>query len=190
MGRVNLEWNTQELMEMESRTNLKSLCGPLMLCLFFLISESSQTPPSPSKTSFSIAEHTFRVAAVAFDETAMGFVPPDMGPDEHALFVEFELFSGNKENFKALEIEVSCASDRNIGPVLLTADGVVKMLAAVTVKTTSGFYRPEDHYIAWVFIVPREAEKLQLNFPNGKVLDLSPLLKKGPKGYSMRFSNK
>lgn len=163
---------------MEARVYGKSLLWLLILFLLFLISETAQTPPSPSKTSFSIAEHTFRVAAVAFDETAMGFIPPDMGADEHALFVEFELFVGNKEHFKDLEMEVSYAPGRNIAPVLLTADGVVKMLATVTMKATSGYYRPESHYIAWAFIVPREAEKFQLNFPNGKILDLSPFIKK------------
>lgn len=138
----------------------------------------AQTPPSPSKTSFSFSGHTFRIAAVAFDDTAMGFVPPDMGADERALFVEFELFTGDVESFKDLQMEVSCDSGQKFKPVLLTADGVVKMLAAVTMKTTSGFYRPESHHVAWVYIVPQGTEKYQLNFPDGKVCDLSPLIKK------------
>jgi hypothetical protein len=149
-----------------------------MLFLLFLLTGTAQTPPSPSKTSFSISGFTFRIAAVAFDETAMGFVPPDMGPNEQALFVEFELLAGDKESFKDLEMEVWCDPGQEIKPVLLTADSVVKMLAAVTMKATSGFYRPESHYITWVYIVPREAEKFQLNFPDGKVFDLSPLIKK------------
>ncbi len=163
---------------MDPRKHITTLCWLLLLVLLSPLTGTAQTPPAPSKTSFSISGHTFRIAAVAFDETAMGFVPPDMGPDEQALFVEFELFAGDEENFKDMEMEVSCDPGQKIKPILLTADGVVKMLATVTIKATSGFYQPKSHYIAWVYIVPREAKKFQLNFPDGRVYDLSPLIKK------------
>jgi hypothetical protein len=150
---------------------------PVLLLMLFLAA-AAQAPISDVKSSISIAGFTFRITAVAFDRTAMGFVPPDMKDAEQVMFVEFELLAGDEEDFKDLAIQVSSESGRRYKPVLLTAGGAVKMLATVTMKDRTGQYQPQKGHIAWIYVIPRSAEGFRVHFPTGESIDLAPLIQK------------
>jgi hypothetical protein len=124
-----------------------------------------------------IGEFKFRIAKVAFDETAMGFVPVDMDPDDQVMFVEFELLEGSKESFKALEIMVADGSGHKSKAFILTSAGMIQMLATVVMESTSSYYQPGEDRIAWAYVVPRGVSDLYLNFPTGEMIDLTPHIK-------------
>jgi hypothetical protein len=149
-----------------------------VLLLMLFLAAAAQAPISDVKSSISIAGFTFRITAVAFDRTAMGFVPPDMKDAEQVMFVEFELLAGDEEDFKDLAIQVSSESGRRYKPVLLTAGGAVKMLATVTMKDRTGQYQPQKGHIAWIYVIPRSAEGFRVHFPTGESIDLAPLIQK------------
>jgi hypothetical protein len=150
---------------------------PVLLLMLFLAA-AAQAPISDVKSSISIAGFTFRITAVAFDRTAMGFVPPDMKDAEQVMFVEFELLAGDEEDFKDLAIQVSSESGRRYKPVLLTAGGAVKMLATVTMKDRTGQYQPQKGHIAWIYVIPRSAGGFRVHFPTGESIDLALLIQK------------
>jgi hypothetical protein len=129
-----------------------------------------------SQESKTIGEFEFRIVEVAFDETAMGFATTDMGKNDKVMFVEFELLSGNKENFKNLEITVTYNQGQESKAVILTSGGLIKMLATVTIKSTPSEFRPKAQNIAWAYVVPKDATGFYLNFPNGDVIDLTPFI--------------
>lgn len=137
---------------------------------------AQNTIPAPRK-SIVIGEFKFRIAKVAFDETAMGFVPVDMDPDDQVMFVEFELLEGSKESFKALEIMVADGSGHKSKAFILTSAGMIQMLATVVMESTSSYYQPGEDRIAWAYVVPRGVSDLYLNFPTGEMIDLTPHIK-------------
>jgi hypothetical protein len=94
------------------------------------------------------------------------------------MFVEFELLAGDAENFKDLAIQITSETGQRYKPVLLTAGGVVKMLATVTMKGRAGQYQPKNQHIAWVYVIPRSAEGFRVHFPTGESVDLAPLVEK------------
>jgi hypothetical protein len=154
------------------------LTAILVSCLSFAaLSVPAQRALSASKERLEIEGFTFRIARVAFDDTAMGFVPVEMSTDDRVMFVEFELMEGSKESFKSLEITISCGSGRKSKAFLLTSDGIMKMLATVILKSSKTSYEPKKENIALVYVVPKRADKLQLNFPTGEIIDLNPLKK-------------
>jgi hypothetical protein len=138
----------------------------------------AQAPIPASKSSISIAGFTFRITAVAFDESALGFAPPEMKESDRVMFVEFELLAGDEENFKDLALQIAAGSGQRYRPVLLTADGMVQMLTTVTMIGRPGQYQPQKEHIAWVYMVPRSIETFQVHFPTGEIIDLGPLMEK------------
>jgi hypothetical protein len=128
------------------------------------------------QSSITIGDFKFRIVGVVFDETAMGFVPVDMGADDQVMFVEFELLAGNKEAFKSLEITVSHGSGQKSKAVILISGGMMQMLATVTMKGDSSDYQPGENNIVWAYVVPKGVDKLYLNFPTGEVVDLTPFI--------------
>ncbi len=135
-----------------------------------------KTIPS-SKSPIAVGDFQFRIIRVAFERTAMGFVPEDMGPTDWLMFVEFELLSGHPANFKKLQIVVSDGRGRKSKPVVLAACGMIEMLSPMTMTNTSSDYRPESTTIAWAYVVPERATVFYLNFPTGEVISLAPLIK-------------
>jgi len=129
-----------------------------------------------SKESIEIGSFKFRIAKVAFDETAMGFVPFNMDEGDQVMFVEFELLSGSKEDFKSLEIRISNGSGLNANAFILISNGMTQMLATVTMRGVSSDYRPEEDSVVWAYVVSKDVDKLYLNFPTGEVVDLTPFI--------------
>jgi hypothetical protein len=130
-----------------------------------------------SLESIALGGFKFRVAEVAFDETAMGFVPVGLSEGDLMMFVEFELKEGDKNAFKSLEITVSCASGRKSKAVILTSDGIMQMLATVTLRNSTSAHKPGRDNITFVYVVPKDADGLHLYFPTGETIDLAPLIK-------------
>jgi len=130
-----------------------------------------------SQSSLAIGDFEFRVVEVVFDQTAMGFVPVDIGASDQVMFVEFELLAGSKEDFKSLEIRVSNGSSLKANAFILISNGMTQMLATVTMKGVSSDYRPGEDNVAWAYLVPKGADKLYLNFPTGEVVDLTPFIR-------------
>ena len=124
-----------------------------------------------------ISGFLFRIARVAFDTTAMGFVPEDMGPKDQLMFVEFELLSGNRDDFKGLAITLDGGSGRRSKAAVLVSGGMMKALSALTIKSVSSRYRPENTNIAWAFVVQEVERDFFLTFPTGDVVSLAPLIK-------------
>jgi len=129
-----------------------------------------------SRESIVIGDFKFRVAKVTFDETAMRFIPVDMGPDDRVMFVEFELLEGSKDAFKALEIAVADGSGQKSNAFIVTSGGMIQMLATVVMKSASLYYQPGEDSIAWAYVVPRDVSKLYLNFPTGEIIELTPVI--------------
>ncbi len=123
-------------------------------------------------------DFTFRIVGVVFDQTALGLVPMDFGADDRVMFVEFELLSGHRESFRSLQITVTGPSGRKFRAALMAANGMIKTLAAMTVKGVSSGYQPGKNNIVWAYVVPKSMDELCLNFPGGEVVDLSPLIRR------------
>ena len=137
-----------------------------------------------SKSPIAVGDFQFRIVKVAFDRTAMGFVPEDMGPADWLMFVEFELLSGHPADFRKLQIVVSDGRGRKLKPVLLAAGDMIEMLSSMTMRNASSNYRPEATNIAWAYVVPERASVFCLNFPTGEVISLAPLIKDAAKSAS------
>jgi hypothetical protein len=130
-----------------------------------------------SREAMAIGGFKFRIAGVTFDETAMGFVPVGMSEGDRMMFVEFELQEGDKKTFKNLEITVSCASGRKSKAIILTSDGIMQMLATVTLRNSGSTHEPGRDNITFVYAVPKGADGLHRHFPAGETIDLTPLIK-------------
>lgn len=130
-----------------------------------------------SLESIALGGFKFRITEVAFDETAMGFVPVGLSEGDLMMFVEFELKEGDKNAFKSIEITVSCASGRKSKAVILTSDGIMQMLATVTLRNSTSAHEPVRDNITFVYVVPKDADGLHLYFPTGETIDLAPLIK-------------
>jgi hypothetical protein len=126
---------------------------------------------------WAVGPFRFRIARVAFDSTAMGFIPEGMAPGDRLIFVECELLSGDREDFKGLVLILRSGSGRRSKAAVLLSEGMMKALTALTIKASSYAYRPERSHIAWAFVVPEFERDFFLIFPTGTVIDLSPLIK-------------
>jgi hypothetical protein len=142
----------------------------------FIADKAAQKAIPALQSSITIGDFKFRIVRVVFDETAMGFVPVDMGAGDRVMFVEFELLAGNKEAFKSLETTVSHGSGQKSKAVILISDGMMQMLTTVAMKGDSSDYQPEEDNIVWAYVVPKGADKLYLNFPAGEIVDLTPFI--------------
>lgn len=158
-----------------------------LLCLGFIFAapEGTQTGSYNPSHKISMAGDLpisaggfrFRIARVAFDTTAMGFVPEGMGPKDRLMFVEFELLSGNRDDFKGLVITVDRGSGRRAKAAVLASGGMMKALSDLTFKSVSIRYRPENANIAWAYVVQEDGTDFFLIFPTGEVIGLAPLIK-------------
>lgn len=119
----------------------------------------------------------FRIVRVAFDATATGFVPEDMGPKDRLMFVECELLSGHRDDFKGLTIVLDRGSGRRSRASVLFSGGMMKALTALTVKSASYDYRPANSNIAWAFVVQESEMDFSLIFPTGTAIELAPWIK-------------
>ena len=129
--------------------------------------------PGPDRL-VAIGGFLFRIARVAFDTTAMGFVPEDMGPKDRLMFVEFELLSGNRDDFMGLAITLDSGRGRRSKAAALISGGMMKALSALTIKSASSRYRPDSTNIAWAFVVREGDRDFFLTFPTGDVVSLGP----------------
>lgn len=143
----------------------------------FTPSAQEQKAIPASQSSLAIGDFEFRVVEVVFDQTAMGFVPVDMGASDQVMFVEFELLTGSKEDFKSLEITVSNGSSLKANAFILISNGMTQMLATVTMKGVSSDYRPGEDNVTWAYVAPKGVDKLYLNFPTGDRVDLTPFIR-------------
>lgn len=158
---------------MLKRTSLYSLVVVLMMPAI----SPAQTSIPASRASIASGEFRFRIVTVAFEETAMGFAPSDMGPGDRVMLVEFKLLEGSRDSFKNLEVQATYAPDGKSSAVILIADGMVRMLSAVIMTGKSSDFRPAEDNVAWAFVVPGESVGFFLEFPTGETIDLSPLIK-------------
>jgi hypothetical protein len=123
------------------------------------------------------AAFRFRIVRVAFDTTTMGFVPESLGPKERIFFVEFELLSGDREDFKNLLIILSDGSGRRAEPVALALGGAMKTLVPMTSRSGASHYRPDATSIAWAYVIQEGEREFFLTFPTGEIIDLAPLIR-------------
>jgi hypothetical protein len=144
----------------------------------FAADTAAQKAVPASQSSITTGNFKFRIVRVGFDETAMGFVPANMGKGDQVMFVESELLTGNIEAFKSLEITVSHGSGQKSKAFILISGGMMQMLATVTMKGASSDYQPGEDNVTWAYVVPKGADKLYLNFPTGEVIDLIPFIKR------------
>jgi len=144
---------------------------------FFLFVLPLSWPQAASQTPVTKDGLRFRVAAVVFDETAVGFAPAGMAAGSHVMLVELELLAGNRDAFKDLNIQASHDQGVSTGAIIQIAGGMVKMLSPVTMTGRSSDYSPGKDNFVWAFVVPRDAPGLLLELADGETLDLSPYIK-------------
>lgn len=121
-----------------------------------------------------VGRFRFRIVKVAFDTTATGFVPEDMGSNDLLMFVECELLSGRRDDFKGLTVVLDRGSGRRSKASILFSGGMMKALTALIVKSAAYDYRPANSNIAWAFVVHEAEGDFALIFPTGAVIDLAP----------------
>ena len=119
---------------MLKRTSLYSLVVVLMMPAI----SPAQTSIPASRASIASGEFRFRIVTVAFEETAMGFAPSDMGPGDRVMLVEFELLEGSRDSFKNLEVQATYAPDGKSSAVILIADSILTMPSAIRMTAWSG----------------------------------------------------
>ena len=134
-------------------------------------------PQAAFQTPVTIDGLRFRVAAVVFDETAVGFAPAGMDAGSHVMLVELELLSGSRDPFKDLKIQVTHDKGIRTSPIIQIAEGMVKMLSTVTMTGKSSDYSPSEENIVWAFVIPRDASDIFLELADRETLDLSPYIK-------------
>ena len=138
----------------------------------------TQTAIPASHAALTIGDFTFRIVGVAFEKTALGLVPTDIAASDRVMLVEFELLSGNRETFRNLQISLVGPSGQKWNAIIMASNGMIKALTSVTIKGDSSSYQPGKNNIAWAYVVPKGTNELFLNFPTGKVVDLTPLIKR------------
>jgi hypothetical protein len=151
----------------------------LGLDLFPAIPRDKQAPKviPASKESIGVGGIRFRIVKVAFDKTAIGFVPSKMGEDQQVLYVELQLLSGLKESFKNLDMILTDGSGQKSKAIILVSGNMIQMLSDVIWKGPSSEYRPKNDNIVWAYAVSKCADEFYLNFPKGEVIDLKPMIK-------------
>ncbi len=148
-----------------------------VIALYSLLVVLLAWPQASVQSVLTVGECRFRVAAVAFDETALGFAPADMDPDSHVMLVELELLSGSRDALKELKFQASHGQGTPTDAIIQIAEGMVKMLSTVTMTGKSSEYSPSEDNVVWAFVVPRDASGLHLQFATEETLDLSPYIK-------------
>jgi hypothetical protein len=138
----------------------------------------AQTAIPASNAAITIGNFTFHIVGVVFDKTALGLVPLDITASDRVMLVEFELLSGNRETFRSLRISLVGPFGRKLDAVIMASNGMIKALTAVTIKGDSSGYKPGKDNIAWAYVVPKSTNELFLNFPEGEIVDLSPLIRR------------
>jgi len=131
-----------------------------------------------SNAALTIGDFRFRIVGVVFEKTALGLVPMDIAASDRVMLIEFELLSGNREAFRNLQISLVGPSGRKTNAIIMASNGMIKALAAVTIKGDSSSYQPGKNNIAWAYVVPKGTNELFLNFPAGEIVDLSPLIER------------
>jgi hypothetical protein len=122
-----------------------------------------------------IGEFTFRIVEVAYDNTALGMAPSSMGSNDQIVWVEFELLSGDQTDFEGLQISLTDGS-QNSDAIILASNGMMQMLATVTMTGEKGKFTPSEDHIAWAYVFTKNAGELYLSFPSGEIIDLIPVL--------------
>ncbi len=145
--------------------------------IFDYLERPIQVDMSTLNESIKVGEIKFRIVNVAFDKTAMGFIPPKMSEDDQVMFVEIELLSGRRDKFKELDVTVSVGFDQKKEAIILASGNIIQVLSDVVPKGSFSDYRPEQDNFAWAFVVPRSVNELCLNLPTGEIIDLKPFIK-------------
>lgn len=135
-------------------------------------------PVQAGDSPLCIGGFRFRIVRVGFDSSAMGFVPADMSPKERLIFVECELLSGNRYDFKNLEITLSSGSGQRSKAVVLISGGMMKALSSLTIADMSYSFQPENENIAWAYVVQESESDFFLTFPAGEVISLAPFIRR------------
>lgn len=130
-----------------------------------------------SEKSITVNNFKFRVVKVAFDKTAMGFVPLNMAKDQKILSVELEILSGSKDSFKGLDLLLADGSGKKYKPIIQISGSIILLLSDVIVKEPFPDYRPETDTIVWSYVVSEHFDEFYLVFPTGLAVDLCPLIK-------------
>jgi hypothetical protein len=144
-------------------------------------SEPPTDTPEPETISgeeetITIGGFSFHIVEVAYDSTALGMAPSNMGASDQIVWVEFELLSGDQTAFESLEITLTNGSGQSSDAIILASNGMMQMLATVTITGQKANYTPEEQNIAWAFVFPKSVVELYLNFPSGEIVDLTPIL--------------
>jgi hypothetical protein len=131
---------------------------------------------SAAESEITVGEFTFRIVEVAYDKTALGMAPSNMGANDQIVWVEFELLSGDQTAFGSLQITLTDGSDQSSDAIILASNGMMQMLATVTMTGEKAKFTPGNESIAWAYVFPKNANELYLNFPSGEVVDLTPIM--------------
>ena len=130
---------------------------------------------SAADPEITIGEFTFRVIAVGYDSIALGMAPSSMGAGDQIVWVECELLSGDQAAFESLEIVLTDGS-QNSDAIILASNGMMQMLATVTMTGKQGKFIPDEQNIAWAYVFSKTAVELTWIFPSGEVIDLTPVM--------------
>jgi hypothetical protein len=131
---------------------------------------------SAAESTITIGEFSFRIVEVAYDSTALGMAPSNMGSGDQIVWVEFELLSGDQSAFESLEITLTNGNGRSTDAVILASNGMMQMLATVTMTGKKANYTPDAENIAWAYVFPKSESELYLSFPSGEIVDLTPVM--------------
>ena len=130
-----------------------------------------------SEESIIEGDFKFRIVKVAFDKTAMGFVPLNMAKDQQILSVELEILSGSKDSFKGLGLLLADGSGKKYEAVIQISGSIILLLSDVILREPPSDYRPEKDTIVWSYMVSKYNNEFYLIFPSGLVVDLCPLIR-------------
>ena len=130
---------------------------------------------SAADPEITIGEFTFRIIAVGYDSTALGMAPSNMGAGDQIIWVECELLSGDQSAFESLEITLTDGWHSS-DAIILASNGMMQMLATVTMTGKQGKFIPDEQNIAWAYVFPKNAINLTWIFPSGEVVDLTPVM--------------
>ena len=131
---------------------------------------------SAAESTITIGEFQFHITEVAYDSTALGMAPSNMSSSDQIVWVEFELLSGDSTAFQSLQISLTNGNGKSSNAIILASNGMMQMLATVTMTGKKGNFTPDAENIAWAYVFPKSASELFLSFPSGEMIDLTPIL--------------
>ncbi|MGD8604327.1 MAG: hypothetical protein PVF49_07130 [Anaerolineales bacterium] len=173
------------------RTKLTLLVAILLLMLSACSSATPTEPPTntpeptptlePTPTFIpatddviQIGAFEFHIVRVATDHTLVGFTPNGMGSDR-ILYIEFDVLSGDENNFALMSPTVMLESGDMRRPVASIVGRSFNALTDMTLTGEDGTYRRTEDTTVLAYMIPSDHGQVTLEFDSGETIDLTPL---------------